>query len=125
MARTETDHNLMFGLIALQSDLIEMSQFVGACTLWGSRKESSLAAILVEQSWLLPDDREHVDYLLKRCIQKAAGDVKKSLSGMSDNVKVVLEGIADGEIRRSLSGVREDERTDVYGLAAILYEILT
>jgi len=113
MARTETDHNLMFGLIALQSDLIEMSQFVGACTLWGSRKESSLAAILVEQSWLLPDDREHVDYLLKRCIQKAAGDVKKSLSGMSDNVKVVLEGIADGvdsQIIKRCSRGRADRR---------------
>ena len=110
MARTETDHNLMFGLIAMQSDLIEMSQFVDACTLWGSRKESSLATILVEQGWLLPDDREHVDYLLKRRVQKSGGDVTKSLSGMSDNVKVALEGIGDGDIRRSLSGVREDER---------------
>ena len=98
MARTETDRNLMFGLIAMQSDLIEMSQFVDACTLWGSRKESSIADILVEQGWLLPDDREHVDYLLKRRVQKAGGDVKKSLAGMSDDVKVALESIGNGEI---------------------------
>ena len=44
-----TDQNLLFGLIAMQSDLIDMRQFVDACTLWGSRKESSLADILVEQ----------------------------------------------------------------------------
>ncbi|MDG1894058.1 MAG: hypothetical protein P8J37_04035 [Fuerstiella sp.] len=106
MARSETDQNLMFGLIAMQSDLIDMSQFVDACTLWGSRKETSLSTILVEQGWLLPEDREHVEYLLKRRVQKAGGDVAKSLSGMSDNVKVALEGIGDGDIRSLLSGLR-------------------
>jgi eukaryotic-like serine/threonine-protein kinase len=110
MARSETDQNLMFGLIAMQSDLIDMSQFVDACTLWGSRKETSLSTILVEQGWLLPEDREHVEYLLKRRVQKAGGDVAKSLSGMSDNVKVALEGIGDGDIRSLLSGLRQDER---------------
>jgi hypothetical protein len=49
VARTETDHDLMSGLIAMQSELIEMSRFVDACTLWGSRIENSLATILVEQ----------------------------------------------------------------------------
>ena len=44
----ETDKSLLFGLIAMQSDLIEMRQFVDACTLWGSRKENSLADILAE-----------------------------------------------------------------------------
>ena len=71
MAADMTDRNLLFGLIAMQSDLIEMRQFVDACTLWGSRKENSLAEILEEQGWLLPEDRQHVDYLLKRRMQKA------------------------------------------------------
>ena len=110
MARTVTDRNLLFGLIAMQSDLIEMRQFVDACTLWGSRKDTSLADILVEHGWLLPDDRQHVDYLLKRRMQKTGGDVKKSLSGMPDDVKVALESIGDRDIRDSLGGVRQDER---------------
>lgn len=110
MAQDLTDRNLLFGLIAMQSDLIEMRQFVDACTLWGSRKDSSIADILVEQGWLLAEDRQHVDYLLKRRMQKAGGDVKKSLSGMSDEVKVALESIDDRDIRDSLDGVRQDER---------------
>lgn len=110
MTQDMTDRNLLFGLLAMQSDLIEMRQFVDACTLWGSRKESSLADILVEQGWLVPDDREHVEYLLKRRMQKAGGDVKKSLAGMSDDVKVALESIGDRDIRDSLGGVRQDER---------------
>ena len=110
MARNVTDRNLLFGLIAMQSDLIEMRQFVDACTLWGSRKDSSLADILVEQGWLLLEDRQHVDYLLKRRMEKAGGDVNQSLAGMPDDVKVALESIGDREIRDSLGSVRQDER---------------
>ncbi len=110
MERTVTDRNLLFGLIAMQSDLIEMRQFVDACTLWGSRKENSLADVLVEQGWLLSDDREHVEYILKRRMQKTDGDVKKSLAGMPDEVKNTLARIGDQDIRESLSGGRQDER---------------
>ena len=110
MPQDMTDRNLLFGLIAMQSDLIEMRQFVDACTLWGSRKDSSLADILIEQGWLAEEDRQHVDYLLKRRMQKFGDDAKQSLAGMPDSVKTALESIGDGEIRKSLSGVLQDER---------------
>ena len=103
MAHAETDQNLLFGLIAMQSDLIDMRQFVDACTLWGSRKESSLADILVGQGWLLADDKKHVDYLLQRRLQKAGGDVKKSLAGMPGAVRDVLGSLEEGDLRASLS----------------------
>ena len=110
MTQAETDRNLLFGLIAMQSDLIEMRQFVDACTLWGSRKDSSLADILVEHGWLLSDDRQHVDYLLTRRMEKAGGDANKSLAGMPDVVKVALESINDRGIRDSLGTVRQKDR---------------
>lgn len=106
----ETDRNLLFGLIAMQSDLIEMRQFVDACTLWGSRKDSALADILIEQGWLQPEDRQHVDYLLKRRLEKSGGDPKKSLSGIPSDVKVALESIGDQDVRESLSTVRPHDR---------------
>lgn len=106
----QTDQNLLFGLIAMQSDLIEVRQFVDACTLWGSRKDSSLAEILVEQGWLLPEDQQHVDYLLKRRLQKADGDVRKSLAGMPDSLKVALESLGDPDVRESLSGIVDSDR---------------
>jgi len=37
------DRNLLFGVLALQSDLIDHQQFVQACTLWSLRKEAPLA----------------------------------------------------------------------------------
>ena len=106
----ETDQNLLFGLIAMQCDLIEMRQFVDACTLWGSRKDRSLAEILFEQGWLLPEDRQHVDYLLKRRLQKTGGDARRSLAGMPDDVKVALASLGDQDVQESLSGVAESQR---------------
>lgn len=105
-----TDRNLLFALIAMQSDLISMRQFVDACTLWGSRKESSLADILMEQGWLIEEDRDHVEYLLKRRLEKAGGDVKKSLSGMPDGLKSALESLGDEEIQSSLNGGYQEPR---------------
>lgn len=110
MSNSTTDRNLLFGLIAMQSDLIDMRQFVDACTLWGSRKESSLAEILVEQQWLLPEDREHVEYLLERRMKKAGGNVRKSLSAIPDDVKTALQSIGNRDIGKSLQAVQTDQR---------------
>jgi PAS domain S-box-containing protein len=110
MAEPMTDQNLLFGLIAMQSDLINMRQFVDACTLWGARKDSALADVLVEHGWLIPDDREHVDYLLKRRMQKSGGHVQKSLAGMPADLKVALESIGDQDISNSLGGASQEER---------------
>lgn len=65
MSEFDTDRNLLFGVIAMQSDLINMQQFVDSCTLWSSRKESTLADVLVQQGWLVEEDRKHVDDLRK------------------------------------------------------------
>ncbi|MCR9115432.1 MAG: PAS domain S-box protein [bacterium] len=105
------DENLLFGLIAMQSDLIEMRQFVDACTLWGSRKESSLADILVENGWLNDEDRQHVSYLLRRRIEKSGGDAKQSLAKMPDGLKDVLQSIGDENIRSSLGGAERISTT--------------
>ena len=110
MPQDTTDRNLLFGLIAMQSDLIEMRQFVDACMLWGSRKDCALADILVEHGWLLPEDKQHVDYLLKRRVQKSGEDLKQSLAGMPDAVKVALESIGDEDIKASLGGAPEGDR---------------
>ncbi|TWU05173.1 Serine/threonine-protein kinase PknD [Symmachiella macrocystis] len=110
MSDNTTDRNLLFGLIAMQSDLIDMRQFVDACTLWGSRKDSTLAEILVDQKWLLPEDRQHVDYLLQRRMQKVGGDVRKSLAAIPDDVKTALQSIDDRDIRSSLQATQDDRR---------------
>jgi PAS domain S-box-containing protein len=108
MSELDTDKNLLFGVIAMQSDLIDVRQFVDACTLWSSRKESTLADVLIQQGWLLDDDRRHVEYLLQRRMKKQGGDARKSLAAMPGEVKAALAGIDDRSIHDSLQGIEQN-----------------
>ena len=62
----DSDRNLLFAVLALQADLIDQDRFVQACTLWASRKDTPLAAVLVEQGWLSLEDCADVERLLAR-----------------------------------------------------------
>jgi hypothetical protein len=44
----DTDRNLLFGLLALQADLIDTTQLMEACTDWVARNDVPLADILTE-----------------------------------------------------------------------------
>src|SRR5262245_13166200 len=103
----DTDRNLLFGVLALQADLIDTRQFIEACLLWTSRKDVLLANLLVERGWIVPADREHVNYLLARKIHKHGGDPRASLAVIPDDVKRSLAALGDDDIQRSLAGPAE------------------
>ncbi|OYW12182.1 MAG: hypothetical protein B7Z55_18495, partial [Planctomycetales bacterium 12-60-4] len=107
MSQTDLDRNLLFGVIALQSDLLDTQQFVDACTLWASRKTKPLADVLVEMGVLDKEDREHVDYLVSRKLKKHGNDVRASLAGARDDIKGILVGLGDDDVRRSMAASAE------------------
>jgi PAS domain S-box-containing protein len=99
----DTDRNLLFGVLALQADLIDPQQFIEACLLWSSRKDVPLAEVLVERGWIDTEDRVHVEYLLGRKLHKHGGDPRAGLASVPDDVKRSLATLGDGEIQRSLA----------------------
>jgi PAS domain S-box-containing protein len=101
----DADRNLLFGVLALQGDLIDSRQFIEACTLWTTRKDSPLADLLVERAWILPTDRDHLNYLLERKLQKRGGDVRASLGSVADDIKSSLAALEDADIQHSLAGL--------------------
>jgi serine/threonine protein kinase len=106
MAGMDTDRNLLFGVLALQADLLDTVRFVEACTLWANKKESSLADLLVERGWLTSADREDVQRLLDRKLRKYQGDAQAGLAEVAgDAVKQSLAAIADRDVRQSLAGL--------------------
>jgi eukaryotic-like serine/threonine-protein kinase len=66
----DTDRNLLFGVLAMQADVLDADHFIKACTLWTTRKEVSLPDLLIELGWITPADRADVDRLLERKLQK-------------------------------------------------------
>ena len=99
----DTDHNLLFGMIALQAELIDATQFIEACLLWTTRKNECLADLLLGRGWIEPADRDHVEYLLERRVQKHGGNAHASLAAIPDDIKRSLAAL-DDDIQRSLSG---------------------
>jgi eukaryotic-like serine/threonine-protein kinase len=109
------DRNLLFGVLALQAELISADQFAEACQLWSSRSSSSLPEILCEQGWMLRADLVHVDYLVERKLARFAGDVRASLAECSGEARSVLASlvldIADTRVAGILPTLDVDDAT--------------
>jgi serine/threonine-protein kinase len=102
----DTDRNLLFGVLALQLDLIDRDQFVQACAAWTTRKETPLADLLVERGWLTAGDRADVERLLERKLKKHSGDAHASLAAVAnDGVRRVLAVLDDPAVAQSLAGL--------------------
>jgi serine/threonine-protein kinase len=102
----DTDHNLLFGVLALQADFLTHAQFVEACTLWANRKDQPLADLLVERGWLSPGDRADVERLVARKLNRHGGDLRASLAAVTiDDVRDSLAAVADSDVRASLAGL--------------------
>src|SRR6266480_6853786 len=100
----DTDRNLLFGVLALQADLIDAAQFAEACSAWAGRKDVPLADLLVQRGWLNDEDRAHVEYLLRRSLKKHGGDARRSLGGLADGgVRDVLRSLDDLGVHQTIA----------------------
>jgi serine/threonine protein kinase len=101
----DTDRNLLFGVLALQADLLDNDRFAEAYSAWAVRKETPLADLLVQRGWLTPEDRADVERLLERKLKKHGGDARAGLNEATpEPVRRSLAGLGDAEIQQSLAG---------------------
>jgi len=106
MPDSNADRNLLFGVLALQLELIDPRQFADACAGWASRKEIALGDLLAERGWISKEDEADVDRLLERKLKRHGGDVHASLAAVADErVQSAAAAIADPEVRHSLAPV--------------------
>jgi serine/threonine-protein kinase len=99
------DRNLLFGVLALQADLIDNGRFAEVCLAWAARKDMPLADLLVERGWLTAEERGHVQFLLDRKLKKHGGDARAGLAEVAtDQVRQSLAGVHDAAVRQSLAG---------------------
>src|SRR5262249_60303504 len=99
-----TDRNLLFGVLALQADLIDAGVFREACVAWTTCKGKPMADLLVERGWLLPADRAHIEYLVERKLARHGGDARASLATGGHHVERSLAALGGADIRQYPSG---------------------
>lgn len=100
-----THHQLLFGVLALQMDLITQSQFAEACTIWASQKDRDLRDLLADRGWIRLQDRSDIDRLMSRRVERHGGDVVASLheAGRDPRVHGSLASIQVDDIHQSLA----------------------
>src|SRR6516225_3492981 len=83
MTHDSTDSNLLFGVLALQADLLDANRFAEACSAWAGRKDTCLADLLVERGWITTQDKLAVERLVQLKLQKHAGNLQASLAAVA------------------------------------------
>jgi serine/threonine-protein kinase len=114
-----TDHNLLFGILALQADFLNAQQFVDACSAWAARKVTPLADLLIERGWLTVEDRAAIDLLLERMLRRHSGDARAGLAAVTTaETRRTLCLLGDRAVEQSLSDLpREAGNSLVLALA--------
>jgi eukaryotic-like serine/threonine-protein kinase len=94
VARPETDRNLLFGILALQMDLVTRDQLVAAMNAWVIRKADPLAQVLVDQGALAADERALLEPMVALHLKRHGGDPERSLAAAAAQLSTRLPAAA-------------------------------
>jgi hypothetical protein len=105
-AETDIDRDLLFGVLAMQRDMIDQARFAEACAVWALKLDRPLADVLVGRGWLGECDRRDVERDVERKLRKHRGDVRATLGAVAgSDARDALRSVEHPEVRRSLSGL--------------------
>jgi serine/threonine-protein kinase len=101
------DRHLLFGLLALQTGLIQQAQLVAAFHAWTGDKSRPLADHLVALGYLGPAQRSVVEALAALHVEAHDGDVQWSLAALpaGKSTRQSLAQLADPDLEGSLAQV--------------------
>jgi serine/threonine-protein kinase len=111
----DASRDLLFGLLALQTGLINQAQLVAAFHAWTQARDQPMAAIMVEQGALQTPCLMLVEGLVIEHLRRHSNDPERSLAaiGVGRSTRECLARIGDGGLDASLayagSGSTEDE----------------
>jgi serine/threonine-protein kinase len=101
----DAEHDLLFGLLALQNGLIDQSQLVAAFQAWSRDKSRPLAERLATRGDLDRDQRLAVEAMVALHLKKHGGDAGKSLAAIpaGRSTRESLAAIRDLDIEHTLN----------------------
>ncbi len=82
-SRPGADRNLLFGILALQMDFLGRDPLIAAMHAWVLDKTRPLGQILVEQGALKPDERDVIEALVGKHLERHGGNIEKSLAAVN------------------------------------------
>ncbi len=129
------DRHLLFGLLALQTGLIQQSQLVAAFHAWTCDKSRPLADHLIDLGHMSAAQRSAVEALAALHVESHGGDVEKSLAAVpaGKSARESLAELGDPDIGATLGHVAsghvsthdeeaDDDRTASYAVGTATSE---
>lgn len=114
------DRNLLFGILALQNDLVTRDQLLEAMNAWANVKDRSLGEMLVERGALSQEHCRLLNQLLDAHI-RCHGSIEHSLAAceLTSSVRSVVERVADADVHATLSILKGSDARDAAATAAL------
>jgi PAS domain S-box-containing protein len=115
----DADRNMLFGALALQTGLIDGRQFNDACKPASGKVEEPVEDILLRRGWISQADTPHLDYLVRRVLQKHQGDPKATLVALPSALRESLSALRDLDFECTVAGLPSGQLiapTDLPGL---------
>jgi serine/threonine-protein kinase len=114
MANPTADRNLLYGILALQADLISRDALINAMSAWTLAKLRPLGDILLEQGAFDPEAHALVEALVKKSLARHDGNVEQSLAALSSigTARQQLEQLGDPDLNASLPRVSAARERD-------------
>jgi eukaryotic-like serine/threonine-protein kinase len=108
------DHDLLFGLLALQNGLIGQVQLVAAFQAWTLDRARPLAEHMEARGDLEPEQRRLVEAVVGMHLKKQGGDAQKSLAAIPAEPSTwkSLADIGDPEIEQTLTQLASGSDAD-------------
>jgi hypothetical protein len=115
----DRDRPLLFGVLALQADLLENGSRPAADAAEIGRPETKLAEVLSARGWLTPRGRQEIEDLLGQQLAGHGGNAQAGLAQLtSPFVHRVVRAITDPDLRNSLNGLASLVPPEASGPAA-------
>lgn len=102
-----TDHNLLFGILAFQNDLITRAQLIAGLKAWVDAKHRPLADLLEEADALAPKHRGLLQPLVDEYLRQHGDDPQECLAAMSSVGSLYddLVQVGNGQLAASLERI--------------------
>ena len=114
-SRSSADRNLLFGVLAMQMDFVTREALIAAVSTWVLDKSKTLDQILVEQGALATDERDLLEPLIQKHLERHGGDPAQSLASVGSRglAREALGHVADPELDASLALLDGSNPTDL------------
>jgi tRNA A-37 threonylcarbamoyl transferase component Bud32 len=101
------DHNLLFGILALQNNFVSRDGLVEAMNAWVLARHRPLGELLRERGALGEVEHALLGAIVEHQLAKHRGDPARSLAALdpSSSVRSALAAVPDPEVQASLAGL--------------------